>query len=609
MGGDSRLLKPVLGSLEGSVLPDHHPLHAVEDRGSGAHRTGAQSRYQGEIPPVATTARVSKTDHLRMGRRIPGLDSLVVSLGDDLSLFGHQDRSDRNPPFRPALLGHRDRGLDALLHQCSDHVTLPAGSFGYPPIPLCREVRRPYPLGSSCCREDIREPDMSDAETTAPEPRTWSSSRVDLSQAARLKTLVQDLSDLSRLERPEDVAPLLRRSSMMSVAVDGVIALSTRDLDPGCYRITRLAVEDLKDLARPVDTWSRREEIPIHQGGLIGDLIADQSPAIHRDLQAADDPILGSALARFESVVAIPLLDDGQARNWVLLFFERPEGMTIEQLEERTMLSNLMGGTVRLLRARQEVRQAHDEIQREVDQIAEIQRSFMPREVPSLDGWSLAGRFETSSVAGGDLWTVRTLEDGRVALLVADASGHGPAAAVMAAMTHAVFHACESTELDPAAIARRLNRYLARWQVAGAFVTAMTGLLDPRNGRLIYARCGHPPGLVRRTDSKSIGDIERLDAVGGPPLGIIEELDYETAEAGIEPGDTMTLVTDGILEARDPDGRMLGEPGLMKALLECSDGADCTLQRIESAVHRFEGDRKPEDDQTVVVIHRTSLGE
>ena len=449
---------------------------------------------------------------------------------------------------------------------------------------------------------------MSDAEPTTREARTWSSSRVDLSNAEHLETLVRDLSDLSRLERPEEVTPLLRRSSMLSVAVDGAISLSTRDLEPGFYRITRLAVDDLQDLARPVDTWSRRDEIPIHEGGLIGDLIAEQSPAIHRDLQASDDPILGTALARFRSVVAIPLLDDGEPRNWVLFFFERPEGMTVEELEERTLLSNLMGGTVRLLRARQEVRQAHEEIQREVDQIAEIQRSFMPREVPSIEGWSLAGRFETSSVAGGDLWTVRCLEDGRMALLVADASGHGPAAAVMAAMTHAVFHAGESTELDPAAVAGRLNRYLARWQVSGAFVTAMTGLLDPRNGRLTYARCGHPPALVRRTESKSIDDIERLDAVGGPPLGIIEELEFETAEATIEPGDTMTLVTDGILEARDPAGRMLGESGLMEALLECSNGAECTLQRIESAVHRFEGDRKPEDDQTVVVIHRAPAG-
>lgn len=438
--------------------------------------------------------------------------------------------------------------------------------------------------------------------------RSWSSTRVDLSGALHLETLVQDLAELSRLERPEDVAPLLRRSSMMSVAVDGVIALSTRELDPGRYRITRLAVEDLKDLARPVDTWSRRDEFPVHQGGLIGDLIADETPAIHRDLDASDDPILGSALARFRSVVAVPLLDDGEARNWVLLFFERPEGMTLEQLEERTLLSNLMGGTVRLLRARQEVRKAHDDIQKEVDQIAEIQRSFMPRTLPSIEGWSLAGRFETSGVAGGDLWTVRTLDDGRIALLVADASGHGPAAAVMAAMTHAIFHTDGTGEMDPSGVAQRLNRYLARWQVAGAFVTAMTGLLDPATGHLAYARCGHPPAMLRRAGSASVEGVERLDAVGGPPLGIVEDLEFQSGEATIEPGDTLTLVTDGILEARDPSGRMLGESGLIEALLECPNGAECTLQRIESAVHRFEGDRRPEDDQTVVVIHRAAIG-
>ena len=136
----------------------------------------------------------------------------------------------------------------------------------------------------------------------------------------------------------------------------------------------------------------------------------------------------------------------------------------------------------------------------------------------------------------------------------------------------------------------------------------MTGLLDPATGHLSYARCGHPPALLRRAASASSGEIERLDAVGGPPLGIVEELEFETGEAVIEPGDTLALVTDGILEARDPSGRMLGESGLMEALLECPNGAECTLQRIESAVHRFEGDRPPEDDQTVVVLHRSATG-
>ena len=448
----------------------------------------------------------------------------------------------------------------------------------------------------------------ADIESKADGHQSWSSSPVDLSTADHLESLLGDLAELSGLERPEQVTPLLRRSSMMSVDADGVLALSTRDLGPKEFRITRSAVEDLENLTRPVDTWSRRHEIPVHRGGVIGDIVAEGRPAIHRDLKVLDDPILGSSLARFGSVVAIPLLEDGEARNWVLFFYERKEGITIAELEERLLLSNIMGGTVRLLRVRQEVRKAHDAIQREVDQIAEIQRSFMPRELPSIEGWSLAGRFETSDVAGGDLWTVCCVDGDRIGLLVADASGHGPAAAVMAAMTHAVFHASDSSELDPAEVAHRLNRYLARWQVPGAFVTAITGLFEPATGRLEYTRCGHPPALLRRADAQSAAEVEQLDAVGGPPLGILEDIEYETAEVVIQPGDTLALMTDGILEARDPSGAMLGVSGVVEALLECSKDAECTLERIESAVHRFEQDRRPDDDQTLVVVHRAPAG-
>lgn len=437
---------------------------------------------------------------------------------------------------------------------------------------------------------------------------SWESAPVDLSSAEHLQQLLNDLSELSGLDQPEQVTPLLRRSSLMSVKADGIIALSTRGLDPGAYRITRLAVDDLEGLGRPVDTWSRRLEVPVHRGGVIGDLIATNAPAIHRDLRVSEDPVLGDVISKFRSVVTIPLFDDGEARNWVFFLFENQEGMTVDVLEEHLLLANLMGGTVRLLRTRQEVRKAHAAIQKEVDQIAEIQRSFMPRELPSVEGWSLAGRFETADVAGGDLWTIRCLNDGRIGLVVADASGHGPAAAVMAAMTHAVFHSSETPDGDPAVIANRLNRYLARWQVTGTFVTAITGLFDPRSGRLEYARCGHPPGLLRRADPKSGAEIERLDAVGGPPLGIVEDLEYEVAEVVIEPGDTLALMSDGILEARDPSGAMLRESGVVEALLDCSGDAECTLERIEAAVHRFEGDRRPDDDQTLVVVHRSSAG-
>ena len=448
-------------------------------------------------------------------------------------------------------------------------------------------------------------PDPDSTTTKTANATTWRSRPVDLRSEPRLTDLIDTLSALSRVTRPEEVMPLVRRDPFFAVPVDGLVSLSTRDLEPGRYRITRLAVDSLDGLQRPVDTWSGRHDVPVHDTGFLSDVVRTGEVSLHRDLDIPDDPVLGESLRRFRSAIAIPLLDDGEARNWVVYFKENAEGMSIEELAERTLRSNLMGGTVRQLRAKQEVRAANEAMHREVERIATIQRSFMPRTVPEIPGWSLAGRFETSDVAGGDLWTVRSLEDGRVAILVADASGHGPAAAVMAAMTHAVFHSADCVDLDPASMGRRINAYLARWQTTGDFVTAILAILDPVTGTFRYIRCGHPPAMLRTTGDSNRPRIGRLDLVGGPPLGIIETLEFEAAEIVIEPDETLVLFSDGILEARAPDGSMLGVEGIEAAMLQCPGDAGCTLDRIERKVLEFERDRPREDDQTLVVLHRT----
>lgn len=447
-------------------------------------------------------------------------------------------------------------------------------------------------------------PNPDPTTTKTPNATTWRSRPVDIRSEPRLTDLIDTLSALSRVTRPEDVMPLVRRDPFFTAPVDGLVSLSTRDLEPGRYRITRLAVDSLDGLERPVDTWSGRHEIPIHDTGFLSDVVRTGEVSLHRDLEVLDDPVLGASLRRFRSAIAIPLLDDGEARNWVVYFKEDPEGMSIEELAERTLRSNLMGGTVRQLRAKQEVRAANEAMHREVDRIATIQRSFMPRTVPEIPGWSLAGRFETSDVAGGDLWTVRPLDDGRIAILVADASGHGPAAAVMAAMTHAVFHSADCLDLEPTSMGRRVNAYLARWQMTGDFVTAIVAILDPGTGSFRYVRCGHPPAMLRTGREGDEPRISQLDLVGGPPLGILETLEFEAAEIVIKPDETLVLFTDGILEARAPDGAMLGVEGIEAAMLQCPGDARCTLERIERAVLHFESDRPREDDQTLVVLHR-----
>ncbi|MCP4068156.1 MAG: hypothetical protein GY741_07735, partial [Phycisphaeraceae bacterium] len=126
----------------------------------------------------------------------------------------------------------------------------------------------------------IPTPDSPDTTSTK-----WRSRSVDLRSEPRLTDLIDTLSALSRVTRPEDVMPLVRRDPFFAVPVDGLISLSTRDLEPGRYRITRLAVDDLEGLERPVDTWSGRHDIPIHETGFLSDLVRNGEVSLHRDLE------------------------------------------------------------------------------------------------------------------------------------------------------------------------------------------------------------------------------------------------------------------------------------------------------------------------------------
>jgi sigma-B regulation protein RsbU (phosphoserine phosphatase) len=189
----------------------------------------------------------------------------------------------------------------------------------------------------------------------------------------------------------------------------------------------------------------------------------------------------------------------------------------------------------------------------ELEVARQLQRELLPSQVPELPGYRFAQASRTANEVGGDYHDYIPLPDGRLALVIGDASGHGMAAGLLMAIASAVLQL--ALELDPTLdrVFALVNRVLCRTGDRRAFMSLFVGLLDPASGRLDFACAGHPYPLLRRTD----GRIEELGR-GSLPLGLRPSLAVEPATTNLDPGDLLVLYSDGLPEAANPKGDPLG---------------------------------------------------
>jgi sigma-B regulation protein RsbU (phosphoserine phosphatase) len=265
-------------------------------------------------------------------------------------------------------------------------------------------------------------------------------------------------------------------------------------------------------------------------------------------------------------------------------------------------MSNLFGRATQNLVLSEKVKKAYDQVDRELKVVADIQLSLLPTDLPKIPGLDLACHYQTSTRAGGDYYDFFELPDGKWGVLIADVSGHGTPAAVIMAVTHSIAHMLAEPPVPPSRLLNFVNRNLTTRYTSGSgtFVTAIYGVYDPRSRTLTYASAGHPPARVLR----GCGQIMQLNGEASLPLGIDAGEGYTDHEYRLEPGDVLILYTDGITEARSPQGDMFGEARLDEAAV-CRGSAASTLESILSGVDRFRGSRTLGDDRTLLVARVT----
>jgi serine phosphatase RsbU (regulator of sigma subunit)/predicted ester cyclase len=240
-----------------------------------------------------------------------------------------------------------------------------------------------------------------------------------------------------------------------------------------------------------------------------------------------------------------------------------------------------------------------ERIEQELQVARRIQQELLPEATPELDGWRIATYYGPAREVGGDFYDFLELEDGRLGLVVGDATGHGMPAALVMATTRGMLRAVVQSLESPGEVLARVNEALVADIPPSTFVTCFYGILDPESGRLRYANAGHDLPCRRRN-----GQAEELRA-RGMPLGLMPGMSYEEKEAALEVGDSTLFYSDGLVEAHNPQREMFGFPRLRRLVAEHA-GERSLVDLLMDELRSFTGDGwEQEDDITLVTLQRT----
>jgi serine phosphatase RsbU (regulator of sigma subunit) len=235
----------------------------------------------------------------------------------------------------------------------------------------------------------------------------------------------------------------------------------------------------------------------------------------------------------------------------------------------------------------------------ELEVARQLQSELLPKSPPVVEGWAFAASWQTANDIGGDYHRFERLADGRTAIVVADASGHGMAAGLLMAVTDTALRIALELDPEPGAVAALLHRALRRLGDRRSFVTLFYGRLDPATGRLEYASAGHPSPLLRRAG----GEVEE-PARGSRPLGLGERCEPDRGELVLAPGDLVVLSTDGLFEAIGAGKETFGWDRLRQTVARADGGAIAVHDRLRDEIVRHVGDEPVSDDRTIVVVER-----
>jgi serine phosphatase RsbU (regulator of sigma subunit)/anti-sigma regulatory factor (Ser/Thr protein kinase) len=266
----------------------------------------------------------------------------------------------------------------------------------------------------------------------------------------------------------------------------------------------------------------------------------------------------GSSLAEYGDLLVARLALDGQTSGMMGFLDALPGRFTANDIQLLASAADRVCSIIESMRSRL-IWEERQRIERELEVAARIQASLLPDELPEIPGVDIAVHLQPARHVGGDMYASSKTQDGDLIMILADVAGKGMPAAILTSIVHGTFRGHAPFCKRPADLMKKIGHYIYQdLEKADTFVTAVVMRCLQRQNAFEYASAGHVDVLLWRNETQK---VEFLPGTG-IPLGIEPEYPYEDRKIQLYPGDLVLVYSDGVTEAEDPEGKVLGLQGL-----------------------------------------------
>jgi serine phosphatase RsbU (regulator of sigma subunit) len=338
---------------------------------------------------------------------------------------------------------------------------------------------------------------------------------------------------------------------------------------------------------------------------ILNELLSRKEAVLVSDAQvdmryAEQQSIISSGI---KSAMAVPLYEEGEVFGVLYTDTSDPKDHYSEDhLRITATFGNMLAAKISnniLL----EEKRAKEMLEAELAVASQIQKQLLPRSIPVIENYALQAYQSQCKQVGGDLYDISELEGGRILILLADVSGKGIGAALLASNILAAFRALyNSSEFNILETTRGISEQLLDFSRPGDFATLFIGILDPQSNSMRYINAGHNPPLIIRHG----GNPEYLDA-SGIPIGMMDLDTWKEESIKINPGDFILIFSDGIPEAMNRGGDQFGDERLEKYVLDnCDKTPGKLLKSLMTEIDNFIEDYSRSDDITAIALRRNT---
>lgn len=339
-----------------------------------------------------------------------------------------------------------------------------------------------------------------------------------------------------------------------------------------------------------------------------GDRDTPATPTLHPTTSAA---VLRAKRAIFDanaastvtwgSTMYAPMIDRDDALG--IIYVSAGEGslreFTVSDLELLNGIAVPAAITMVNTRMHEESLQ-RERLNRDLELAAQIQKSFLPREVLSVPGVECLATYKAAFTVGGDFYDVFWVAQDQLAVFVGDISGKGIAAALLMARISGELRVAALAHIDPVSVLTIMNKSVMNRNQPEEFFTAIYFTLDVKTGEVWLATAGQPSPYIVRQDGTI---LEITDGASGA-VGMLEDVQFTSTRLFLEDGDSLVLYTDGVVEAAAPDGTLFGGDRLTHALRGVGSRPKDISERILASVGQHTKTAPANDDMTIFICHR-----